>query len=518
MVGSKGVNGTNGVGYTPLTSNSPITPSVTTLNLVTAQTSAASAFVVNNRIRVYNTSNASNYFEGVISSYAGTGLGIAVDTLSPATATASAWTVIMVGQRGAEGPQGLIGPQGPAGLSSLTATSTSTLPNGYVYINDGLVTSATTSPAASLTPASKTIVANGETYSLSIATAGGVGSWTITAVPAWATISPLSGSGNASVTVTVTSNPNAFPRSQAIIISGQIHTITQNGQLVVSDTLGWSPNYEAQILAPSTSVTQASGVTWTATSNQSWVTLTSGTNTGTSITVTGNGSPQTLNVQVVNNPNSTQRSATITIGSQTISVVQGGRPVLVTLNGAKSVAKSIAPAAFTEVVALVATPAGAWSVSGIPTWLTVSASSGSANASLTFSATANVSAPRTANVVVNDALYDLTQYIAPTISPSSKDVNRQGNSFSVNVTASAGQAWTATAPSTYLGYNSQGQVAAVASFATISHNGSVAGFSVSGVGPGIVTVITQANPITAYRSVIMSIAGRSFEVTQGFQN
>jgi murein DD-endopeptidase MepM/ murein hydrolase activator NlpD len=84
----------------------------------------------------------------------------------------------------------------------------------------------------------------------------------------------------------------------------------------------------------SVNVTAPSGCPWTATSNASWITITSGSS--------GNGNG-TVNYSVASNPSTTPRTGTMTIAGQTFTVTQDGAPpppstgtiqVNATLNGA----------------------------------------------------------------------------------------------------------------------------------------------------------------------------------------
>jgi len=81
----------------------------------------------------------------------------------------------------------------------------------------------------------------------------------------------------------------------------------------------------------SVNVTAPSGCPWTATSNASWITITSGSS--------GNGNG-TVNYSVASNPSTTPRTGTMTIAGQTFTVTQDGTPppgtiqVNATLNGA----------------------------------------------------------------------------------------------------------------------------------------------------------------------------------------
>ncbi|MFH1028236.1 MAG: BACON domain-containing carbohydrate-binding protein, partial [Pseudomonadota bacterium] len=119
------------------------------------------------------------------------------------------------------------------------------------------------------------------------------------------------GNGNGTVTYTVDSAGTA--RTGTITIAGQTFTVGQGG-IALSDA---SQVFNSSTAATTggVSVIGASDVSWSAASNDSWITITSG------FTGTGNGM---VNFSVSANPGSVPRTGTITIGGQTFTVTQAG--------------------------------------------------------------------------------------------------------------------------------------------------------------------------------------------------
>jgi hypothetical protein len=140
--------------------------------------------------------------------------------------------------------------------------------------------------------------------------------------------------------------------------------------------------------AGSVDVMAGPGCNWTATSNASFITITS------SASGSGNG---TINYSVTQNTSTSQRTGTMTIAGQTFTVTQagssggGGTPCqAVTITpGSRTVNSSAASYSFTlngEV------PDGcSWLVTSNASWLTITSTSGSGSATVTYSVTQNTS-------------------------------------------------------------------------------------------------------------------------------
>jgi hypothetical protein len=206
-----------------------------------------------------------------------------------------------------------------SGTSSFTAAAnTGAARSGTMTIAGQTVTVSQPAPAPapctySLNPTSASISAIGGTGSITVNAPPGC-AWTATNTASWISFTAgSSGNGNGTVDYLVLPNIGAA-RSSAITIAGQSFTVTQAAAL---------PSCTYTLSAAGTSiptaggsgtvdVTAPTGCTWTATTNSTWITITSGASGS------GNGT-----VAFTATPNSgTSRSDTITIAGQTFTVTQ----------------------------------------------------------------------------------------------------------------------------------------------------------------------------------------------------
>ncbi len=132
---------------------------------------------------------------------------------------------------------------------------------------------------------------------------------------AWITVNRAAsrGSGNGTVTYSVAANPGPA-RSGTITIGGQTFTVNQGSGC----SWGIDPTSASAAAGGgggSVSVTASAGCGWTAVSNNGWITVDSGSESGS-----GNG---TVNYTVAANTGPA-RGGTITIAGQTFSLAQAG--------------------------------------------------------------------------------------------------------------------------------------------------------------------------------------------------
>ena len=127
-----------------------------------------------------------------------------------------------------------------------------------------------------------------------------------------------SGTGSGTVTYTVVANTTSTQRTATLTVAGQTVTITQPG--VTGPTCNYvvSPTAVSVGVAGSSgsvSVSVAAGCTWTAVSNATFTTITAG--------ASGSG-VGTVSYTVAANSALSQRSGTMTIAGQTVTVTQDG--------------------------------------------------------------------------------------------------------------------------------------------------------------------------------------------------
>ena len=387
--GEPGIQGLQANGYSELTSITNRTLEIGSIEFTTNKSIDSTAFRSGSRIRCFSISNPSTkYMEGIITAFNGNLMTVLVDFFV-GTGNVSDWGFSIAGEIGSTGPQGIPGIAGPAGPNTLTAGTTSNLVNGYVYILNGSVTSITAAPSGTISPLSRTVDAAQSNYLITVTPQGGIGTWTVTSKTDWVILDRENGTGTASITVTVSAN-TGIQRIGTIIVLEQAHTITQYGALVFSSIDPWNPSSAAQSLSPIRTVTASAGSTWSALSNQAWLTVSP---TGTT---TGTGSPQQFTPSVSENTTSGIRSGTITIGSQVINVTQSGKPVVVAITSSSNTVN--VPAGNTNIT-LTTNPVGYWEAKDVPDWVTVSPTSGtSASQTVNIAWQANADAERTANI------------------------------------------------------------------------------------------------------------------------
>jgi uncharacterized delta-60 repeat protein len=161
-----------------------------------------------------------------------------------------------------------------------------------------------------INPASQNFAAAGGAGSVNVTTASGC-NWTATSNNGFITItSGASGSGNGTVNFSVTANPGPA-RSGTMTVAGQTFTVAQDSGCAFSIN-PVNQNFTAAGGSGSVSVTTAGGCNWTTTSNDSFITITSGASGS------GNG---TVNYSVAAN-SGPARSGTMTVAGLIFTVTQ----------------------------------------------------------------------------------------------------------------------------------------------------------------------------------------------------
>ena len=165
----------------------------------------------------------------------------------------------------------------------------------------------------SISPTSQSFGDIGGSGSLSVTSPGDC-SWTATSNDDWITVtSGNSGSVSGIVAYSVDANPDASSRTGTITIVGETFMVTQDG---ISCTYSISPTSQSfgDIGGSgSLSVTSPDDCSWTATSNDDWITVTSG-DSGSGL--------GTVGYSVDANPDSSSRTGTMTIAGETFTLTQ----------------------------------------------------------------------------------------------------------------------------------------------------------------------------------------------------
>jgi len=287
---------------------------------------------------------------------------------------------------------------------AVDANSTTTQRSGSLTIGgqsfkitqEGLACSVTVDTSGLGSPYGST----GGSGSIGIATNGPNCPWTASSTVPWATVTPLSGTGNGPAFVTVTSNAaSATSRNGSVNISGQNVPLLQSGticQYGLQSSLGSVPasggNGSVGVIAPAVCA-------WGSTSNTSaWLTITS------------SGTAGTADVQFVAQPNTSTsaRSGSLMVAGQTYTVNQAAAPCTYTLGFSNvTVASSVVADSFPFTAS--ATGCAPTAVS-YANWITVSTAFSATSGTVSYEVLANpFTTTRVGTIQVGDATFTIRQ-------------------------------------------------------------------------------------------------------------
>jgi hypothetical protein len=196
---------------------------------------------------------------------------------------------------------------------------------------DGFVVKVTPSSCTvTLSPFSVVLPASQSNGSLAVTTAPSC-TWRVGALPAWLTASPASGTGNGTITLTAQANPGgSAQRTVTIGVNDQGSVLTQAAGGCTFTVTPLAKAVRASSYVDSITVTTSpeTGCVWNASSNITWISMNgSGTSPGSG----------QIAFTVAANTSATQRTGTITVAGQNVTVTQAGNnpqqgPSLVSLN------------------------------------------------------------------------------------------------------------------------------------------------------------------------------------------
>ena len=131
--------------------------------------------------------------------------------------------------------------------------------------------------AYQIDPNNQSIGANGGAgIQVHVSTTSGC-AWTATSNASWITVtSGASGSGNGNVNFNVAPNTGSSTRTGTLTIAGRTFTVSQERLVCNFDLSRNSESFEEQGGNGSVDVETTTGCAWTATSQVSWITITSG--------------------------------------------------------------------------------------------------------------------------------------------------------------------------------------------------------------------------------------------------
>ena len=370
---------------------------------------------------------------------------------------------------------------------SVGANPTITPRNGSIAIagQTFAITQAGAPCTLTLSPTSASVAAGATSGTFSVNVPTGC-QWAPTNnAPSWVIITDAgSGNGGDTIGYSVAANPSSTPRTGTIVIQGQTFTITQAGVPCTYQLAPTGTSVDASAASGTIAVTAPNGCQWTASSGApTWVTATGGGS--------GNG---TVNYSIAANQTITPRSASITIGTKSFSIVQAGIPCTYQLSAAGA---SIEATATTGTVTVTTLSGCTWSAISGGQWVSITnGQNRNGPGSITYNAQANTTtSPRTATLTIASQSFVLTQAGGPcnySVSPATESVPDTGGNRSVVVTAQDGCAWSATPSGSWI---------------TITSGG-------SGDGDGNIQYQVQANTSTSPRNGSIAVAGRVVAITQ----
>jgi polyisoprenoid-binding protein YceI len=376
---------------------------------------------------------------------------------------------------------------GTVGFS--VAANTGASRNGAMTIGGQMFTvaQAAGNPCSyAINPTSTSVGAATSNGSVNVSAGDGCG-WTATSNASWLTITSADrGSGNGIVRYSVATNGGAS-RSGTLSIAGETLTITQAAAApACSYTIDpASASVGAGASNGSVNVSAGNGCGWTATSNASWLTITSADGGS------GNG---TVRYSVAANSGAA-RNGTLSIAGETLTITQAAAAPACSYT-IDPTSASVEAGASNGSVSVTAGSGCAWTATSNASWMTItSGGSGSGNGTVRYNIVPNSGAARNGTMSIAGGTLTVMQAAAQTcsytIDPTSTSVGAGASNGSVSVTAGSGCAWTATSS---------------ASWMTITSGG-------SGSGNGTVRYSVATNDGAA-RSDSLTIAGHTFTVSQ----
>jgi M6 family metalloprotease-like protein len=258
---------------------------------------------------------------------------------------------------------------------------------------------APSSCAFTASPTSQAFNSGGGTGQVNVTmTAGSACSWSAVSNVAWITITGgASGTGTGVVSYSVAANTGTS-RSGTLAIAGQVLTVTQAAQTCNYSITPQSVSTPSAGGSGSVTITAPASCTWMASSNATWISITSGAN--------GSGSG-TLTYSAGANSTQSQRSGTLTIAGQTFSVTQDAHGCTYSLTPANaSFPESGGTGSFT-----VTSPAGCqWSAAWQAAWISVTAgANGNGTGTVLYSVQANTGSARNGTITVAGQTFTINQ-------------------------------------------------------------------------------------------------------------
>ena len=361
---------------------------------------------------------------------------------------------------------------------------------GYVYVSGHVHTITQAGVGATVSPLNATFECDGGTGNVTVVAQNRV-NWQARSNKDWIFVSPVSGEGEEVVSYTVAPFDQVSTRQGTMTIAGNTVTIFQYGRRMKLASYFESRDWYTHVI-PIT-VNALAITEWSVTPNASWI----------SVVDAGNGKGGDLvSIAIAENPSYVARTGTVTIGTETFTVTQGGRTDLVfTISPEKSTA-SVEGA--NALIAVSATPDLPWTAKSNANWMTLfgNTAEGAGNGNIVYSVspqstlydrTGTITVTPDANSGMPTRTHAVTQPAAVSaLSISGYEFEAMGEACSVAVSLSDIVQWEIVENLDWLTVNG----------------------AISRVGPGTAILQATVNETIYPRSGTVKIAEKTFTVTQ----
>ena len=361
---------------------------------------------------------------------------------------------------------------------------------GYVYVSGHVHTITQAGVGATVSPLNATFECDGGTGNVTVVAQNRV-NWQARSNKDWIFVSPISGEGEDVVSYTVAPFDQVSTRQGTMTIAGNTVTIFQYGRRMKLTSYSESKDWYTHVI-PIT-VNALAITEWSVTPNASWI----------SVVDAGNGKGGDLvSIAIAENPSYKSRTGTVTIGTETFTVTQGGRTDLVfTISPEKSTA-SVEGA--NALIAVSATPDLPWTAKSNANWMTLfgNTAGGAGNGNIVYSVspqstlydrTGTITVTPDANSGMPTRMHAVTQPAAVSaLSISGYEFEAMGEACSVEVSLSDIVQWEIVENLDWLTVNG----------------------ATSRVGPGTAILQATVNETIYPRSGTVKIAEKTFSVTQ----
>ncbi len=185
---------------------------------------------------------------------------------------------------------------------------------GYVYVSGWVHTVTQDGVGGTISPENREFEHHGGSGTIAVSAANKM-VWQARPNVDWLSVSPTSGAGEGSVTYQVAPYNEVATRQGTLTVAGNTFTVFQYGRRMKLDSYSVTKDYEAHVI-PIT-VNALAITQWSVTPNDSWI----------SVVDAGNGHGGDLvSIAIAENPSYRARTGTVTIGTETFTITQQGRP------------------------------------------------------------------------------------------------------------------------------------------------------------------------------------------------